>query len=102
MQKNIYNIDFPTETVEEGKVKILVPKLKAFIKTPSEYAPSKAPVFYNPVMELNRDIAVLALQTYQKMLNREISVCEPLTGCGVRGIRFAADVKGVKKVFIND
>jgi tRNA (guanine26-N2/guanine27-N2)-dimethyltransferase len=53
-------------------------------------------------MELNRDIAVLALQTYQKMLNREISVCEPLTGCGVRGIRFAADVKGVKKVFIND
>ena len=102
MQKNIYNIDFPTEIVEEGKVKILVPKLKAFIKTPSEYAPSKAPVFYNPVMELNRDIAVLALQTYQKRLNREISVCEPLAGCGVRGIRFATEVKGVKKVLIND
>jgi tRNA (guanine26-N2/guanine27-N2)-dimethyltransferase len=102
MQKNIYNIDFPTETVEEGKIKILVPKLKAFIKTPSEYAPSKAPVFYNPVMELNRDIAVLALQAYQKRLNREISVCEPLTGSGVRGIRFAAEVKGVKKVLIND
>jgi tRNA (guanine26-N2/guanine27-N2)-dimethyltransferase len=88
--------------VEEGKVKILVPKLGAFVKVPSEYAPSKAPVFYNPVMELNRDIAVLALQTHQKMLNREISVCEPLTGCGVRGIRFATEVKGVKKVVIND
>ncbi|MFZ0965186.1 MAG: tRNA (guanine(10)-N(2))-dimethyltransferase [Candidatus Bathyarchaeia archaeon] len=96
------NIDFPTEIVEEGKVKILVPKLKAFIKTPSEYAPSKAPVFYNPVMELNRDIAVLALQTYQKMLNREISVCEPLASCGIRGIRFATEVKGVQKVLIND
>ncbi len=96
------NIDFPTEIVEEGKVKILVPKLKAFIKLPSDYAPSKAPVFYNPIMELNRDIAVLALQTYQKMLNREISVCEPLASCGIRGIRFATEVKGVQKVLIND
>ena len=77
MEKNNYNIDFPTEIVKEGKINISVPKLKAFIKTPSEYAPSKAPVFYNPVMELNRDLAVLALQTYQKMLNLEISVCEP-------------------------
>jgi tRNA (guanine26-N2/guanine27-N2)-dimethyltransferase len=102
MTKTRANIDFPTEIVEEGKVKILVPELKAFIKTPSEYAPSKAPVFYNPVMELNRDIAVLALQTYQKMLNREISVCEPLASCGIRGIRFATEVKGVQKVLIND
>jgi tRNA (guanine26-N2/guanine27-N2)-dimethyltransferase len=95
-------MDFPTETVQEGKVKILVPKLRAFAKTPSEYAPSKAPVFYNPVMELNRDIAVLALQAYQRTVNRKIIVCEPLTGCGVRGIRFASEVEGVKKVLIND
>jgi tRNA (guanine26-N2/guanine27-N2)-dimethyltransferase len=101
MKKNCA-VGFPTEIVEEGKVKILVPKLKAFVKLPSEYAPSKAPVFYNPVMELNRDMAVLALQAYQKLVNREISVCEPLTGCGVRGIRFATEVKGVKKVLIND
>lgn len=102
MTKTRANIDFPTEIVEEGKVKILVPELKAFIKLPSDYAPSKAPVFYNPVMELNRDLAVLALQTYQKMFNREISVCEPLASCGIRGIRFATEVKGVQKVLIND
>jgi len=100
--KKVQNIEFPTETVKEGKIKILVPKLEAFVKLPSEYAPSKAPVFYNPIMELNRDMAVLALQAYQKMLNRKISVCEPLTSCGVRGIRFAVEVKGVKKVLIND
>ncbi|MEM3673780.1 MAG: tRNA (guanine(10)-N(2))-dimethyltransferase [Candidatus Bathyarchaeia archaeon] len=94
--------DFPTEIVKEGRVKVLVPRLSAFVKEPSEYAPSKAPVFYNPVMELNRDIAVLALQAYQRMVNREICVCEPLTGCGVRGVRFAAEVDGVKKVLIND
>ncbi len=97
-----FNIDFPTEMITEGKVKLLVPKLKAFVKSPSEYAPSKAPVFYNPVMELNRDFAVLALQAYQKMMKREISVCEPLAGCGIRGIRFAIEVKGVQKVLMSD
>jgi tRNA (guanine26-N2/guanine27-N2)-dimethyltransferase len=96
------NIDFPTEIIEEGKIKVLVPKLKAFVKLPSDYAPSKAPVFYNPVMELNRDLAVLALQAYQRTVNHEISVCEPLASCGIRGIRFAKEVKGVQKVLIND
>ncbi len=95
-------IDFPTEIVQEGEVKALVPKLSAFIEKPGEYAPSKAPVFYNPVMELNRDLAVLAVQAYQKMVKHEISICEPLAGCGIRGIRFAKEVKGVKKVVIND
>jgi len=102
MQNEDYTPNFPTETIREGNVKALVPKLQAFIKLPSDYAPSKAPVFYNPVMELNRDLAVLALQAYQKTVNREISVCEPLTGCGLRGIRFAAEVEGVKKVVMND
>jgi tRNA (guanine26-N2/guanine27-N2)-dimethyltransferase len=93
---------FPTETIEEGNVKVLVPKLGAFVKSASEYAPSKAPVFYNPVMELNRDVAVLALQAYQKTVNRKIRVCEPLTGCGLRGIRFATEVKDVKKTIMSD
>lgn len=102
MKKQDGEVDFPTETVIEGQVRVLVPKLSAFVKKPSEYAPSRAPVFYNPVMELNRDIAVLALQAYQQIVNREISICEPLAGCGVRGIRFAMEVEGVKKVVIND
>ena len=102
MKDNHFKMGFPTEIVEEGEVRVLVPKLKAFVKSPSEYAPSKAPVFYNPVMELNRDIAVLALQAYQRTVNREISVCEPLAGCGVRGTRFAVEVDGVKKVVMND
>jgi tRNA (guanine26-N2/guanine27-N2)-dimethyltransferase len=96
------NIGFPTEIVAEGKVKILGPELTAFVKSPSDYAPSKAPVFFNPIMRLNRDIAVLALQAYQNTAKREISVCEPLAGCGVRGIRFATEVEGVKKVVIGD
>lgn len=102
MKDESFKAGFPTEIAQEGEVKVLVPKLRAFVTSPSEYAPSKAPVFYNPVMELNRDIAVLALQAYQRTLNREISACEPLAGCGVRGIRFTVEVEGVKNVVIND
>jgi tRNA (guanine26-N2/guanine27-N2)-dimethyltransferase len=96
------SFDFPTETIKEGKVKVVVPKLAAYVEKPWDYAPSKAPVFYNPTMELNRDLAVLALQTHQKLLGREVSVCEPLTGCGLRGVRFAVEVEGVRRVFLND
>jgi len=102
MEETSPETDFPTEIVKEGNVRLLVPKLKAFVKSPSEYAPSKAPVFYNPVMELNRDIAVLALQAYQRTVDREIVVCEPLAGCGAMGVRFAAEVKGVEKVVMTD
>jgi tRNA (guanine26-N2/guanine27-N2)-dimethyltransferase len=102
MTEKDFKPGFPTEIVEEGRGKFLVPKLAAFVKSPSDYAPSKAPVFYNPVMELNRDIAVLALQAYQRMVNHAVSVCEPLTGCGIRGVRFATEVNSVKKVVIND
>ena len=93
---------FPTETVKEGMISVQVPKLKTLGKEPWECAFSKAPVFYNPRMELNRDLAVLALQTYQRMVKRKLSACEPLTGCGVRGVRLAIEVEDVQKVVIND
>lgn len=96
------SLGFPTETIREGKVAVLVPRLKAFVKTAWEYAPSKAPVFYNPAMELNRDIAVCALQAHQRLMKHELVVCEPLSGCGVRGIRLANEVDGIQKVVVND
>jgi tRNA (guanine26-N2/guanine27-N2)-dimethyltransferase len=96
------NCRFPTEIITEGKVKLIVPKLSAYTEKKSDYAPSKAPVFYNPIMELNRDLAVLALQAHQKTLGRRVSVSEPLTGCGLRGARFAMEVKDIKKVVLND
>ncbi|MDH5437451.1 MAG: tRNA (guanine(10)-N(2))-dimethyltransferase [Candidatus Bathyarchaeota archaeon] len=96
------SIDFPTEVVREGKTSIVVPRLEAYVKEVWEYAPSKAPVFYNPAMELNRDVAVLALQTYQRTVSKEISVCEPLAGCGIRGVRFAIEVEGIRKLVLND
>jgi len=93
---------FLTEVVKEGNVSAVVPRLEVYAKGLWEYIPSKAPVFYNPLMELNRDIAVLALQAYQKIQGKRLLVCEPLTGCGIRGLRFAAEVEGVQKVVLSD
>ena len=76
--KEAYVADFPSEIIKEGKVQVSVPKLEAYGVVPSDYAPSKAPVFYNPVMEFNRDLTVLAFKAYQHMVNHEISICEPL------------------------
>jgi len=98
----IYKMDFPTVIAREGNVKFLIPDLKAFTLLRSDYAPSMAPVFYNPVMEFNRDVSVLALRVYQRLVNHEISACDPLTGCGIRGIRYATEVKNVRKIVMND
>ena len=88
-EKTPYVADFPSEVITEGKAQMLVPNLKAYNVSPSDYAPSKAPVFYNPVMEFNRDLTVLAFRAYQKMVAHEIRICEPLTSQGIRGIRYA-------------
>ena len=102
MASDEYTPDFPSETIREGKIQMLVPKLSAYGVVPQDWAPSRAPVFYNPVMEFNRDLTVLAFQAYQRMVNHEISICDPLTAQGIRGIRFASEVEGVKRVLISD
>jgi len=93
---------FPTETIAEGKVRVQVPKLSAYGVCPSDYAPSKAPVFFNPVMEFNRDLTILALRSYQQTIKKEISICEPLTATGIRGLRFATEISEVKTVICGD
>jgi tRNA (guanine26-N2/guanine27-N2)-dimethyltransferase len=102
MAQTDYVPDFPSEIIKEGKIQVLVPKLESYGVKPSDYAPSRAPVFYNPVMEFNRDLTVLAFQAYQRIVNHEISICEPLTSQGIRGVRFAAEIEGVKKVLVSD
>ena len=83
-----YNI----KTVEEGLTKIQFPE---FDKISSD-----APVFYNPHMELNRDISILALQTFQKQENQDI--CDLFGGSGIRGVRYKNEINGAGHVFIND
>lgn len=92
---------FPTETMNEGSASILVPRLSLYMLG-HQYVPSLAPVFYNPRMRLNRDIAVLTLRAFKRRRADDISVAEPLAGSGIRGIRFAKEVPGIEKVAMND
>lgn len=72
--------------IREGKVRILQEK----------------GVFYNSLAELNRDISVSALQVFQKQSKLILNVCDALTATGIRGIRYAKEVKGIKEVILND
>lgn len=86
--------EYKIKTVKEGLTKIQFPE---FDKISSD-----APVFYNPHMELNRDISILALQTFQKQEDRDINICDLFGGSGIRGVRYKNEIDGVGHVFIND
>ena len=92
---------FQTETVSEGRASITVPELSLYSKT-GQYVPSLAPVFYNPRMKLNRDIAVLVLRAFQRGVSHPARVAEPLAGCGIRGIRYCKEVPEIETAFLND
>jgi tRNA (guanine26-N2/guanine27-N2)-dimethyltransferase len=96
------NFNYQTETVTEGSLHFVVPKIAVYgIKGYSE--PSiKAPVFYNPKMSLNRDLAIVVLLAYYKSINEKLRVCEPMAGTGVRGLRFAALSEAVMEVVLGD
>ena len=86
--------EYKTKTIEEGLTKIEFPE---FDKISSD-----APVFYNPHMELNRDLSILAIQVFQKEEGREIDICDLFGGSGIRGIRYKNEIDGVNEVSIND
>ncbi len=81
------------QTIHEGKAKIKV----ELVKIPSK----KMEVFYNPVMKLNRDIAVLLLTSVEK---KDMRIADPLAGSGIRSIRFLLELKKskIKTISIND
>jgi tRNA (guanine26-N2/guanine27-N2)-dimethyltransferase len=90
-----------TQIITEGITKLEVPELERFRTPAGDYAPSLTQVFYNPLMELCRDISVSALQVLADELG-SIRICDPLAGVGARGLRYAKEVRGVAKVVVND
>jgi len=78
--------------IQEGKIKINVPEGRIY----------DVSVFYNEEGELNRDISVSSLQVFQKEFKSKITVCDALSASGVRGLRYAKEVSGIKKVVLND
>lgn len=86
--------EYKIVSIEEGLTKIEFPEY--------EKVSSAAPVFYNPHMELNRDLSILAIQTFQKEQDREINICDLFGGSGIRGVRYKNEIDGVGEVSIND
>tara|TARA_Y100000294_G_scaffold174977_1_gene194092 strand:+ start:2694 stop:3809 length:1116 start_codon:yes stop_codon:yes gene_type:complete len=74
--------------IKEGSAEIYVPSQKKISK--------KLPVFYNPIMKLNRDMTILLLRQFPAM-----NLCDPLAGTGIRAIRFAKELK-YKSIVAND
>ena len=59
------------------------------------------PVFYNPLMKLNRDISILLLNALDK---KDMTIADPLAGSGVRAIRFLKELNNgiIREMHIND
>jgi tRNA (guanine26-N2/guanine27-N2)-dimethyltransferase len=96
------NLGYPTEIIQEGKARIVVPKLDETSGDPIQQLRSEAPVFYNPDMKTNRDTAVLMLRVHQEKTIHPVKICEPMAGCGVRGIRFLLETYKIEKVVLGD
>ena len=96
------NFNYQTETVVEGSLQFVVPKLDVYGVKGYREPSIKAPVFYNPKMSLNRDLAIVVLLTHYKSINNKLRVCEPMAGTGVRGLRFAALSEAVTDVVLGD
>lgn len=86
-----------TKIIKEGNTEVFVP-------VPDEnhnYPPSSTPVFYNPKMELCRDINIACISTFSKGQN--LSYIDTLAATGIMGIRVANEVRdGIFDVTIND
>ncbi len=70
----------------EGRTRFLAADVDYY--SPRKGQPTaRMPVFYNPRMQLNRDLSVLILAAVAARSRLEI-LCEPLAGCGVRTLRY--------------
>lgn len=94
-------IDFEMKIVIEGKTRLEIPDPESFRAESGDYVPSLAEVFYNPRMELCRDISVAVAQVAERRIGR-LKMCDPLSGVGVRGIRYLKEVSEVSRGVLND
>ena len=85
---NVYNL------IEEGTTKILTP-----ISNKSDKIISNVPVFFNPIMELNRDISIAVTAVFVNRLIEKKNIClsdiryaDALAASGVRGVRIANEI----------
>ena len=85
----------------EGRAILCLPDPERYKRENGVYEPAWAPVFYNPVMVENRDIAIAFLRWVSQSRTLRL-VVDPLASTGVRGIRIALEVPQVSQVIMSD
>ena len=88
-----------TTQIKEGTTRLFVYPVKTTKKGPG--SKQKQP-FYNPAMELNRDLSVVMGQWYVDSMVDSVEFLDGLAASGIRGIRLACEVDGDFLVTIND
>ena len=88
-----------TELVKEGTTEIFVFQQKTSTKGPG--ARDLEP-FYNPSMELNRDLSILVNQWLLNKNEKHVHLLDGLAASGIRGVRLAHELEGDFDVTIND
>ena len=81
------------DKIKEGSSEVYVYK--------QEKVSKDLPVFYNPLMKLNRDISIILLNSIDK---NNMQIALPLAASGIRGIRFLLELKKnkIKNITFND
>ena len=80
--------------ITEGKAKINVENPEKISK--------KLRVFYNPVMKLNRDVAIKILKIHANKTS-PLRIALPLAGSGIRGVRFLLEApEALNHISFND
>ncbi|MBI2564394.1 tRNA (guanine(10)-N(2))-dimethyltransferase [Candidatus Woesearchaeota archaeon] len=67
----------------------------------SEKISKSMPVFYNPVMEFQRNLALLILKCWEK---NDLCIADPLAGSGIRSLRMLKELPEhkISSILIND
>ena len=81
----------------ENKVRTLRGRKQA-----NEVNENPGSVFYNPAQEFNRDISIIAIKNYQRLINKPIDVLEALTGTGIRTVRYIKEIPNLNQMISND
>jgi tRNA (guanine26-N2/guanine27-N2)-dimethyltransferase len=76
-------------------------RIKIKAELPEKDVNKKMEVFYNPLMKSNRNISILLLNSIE---NKDLNIALPLTGSGIRGLRFLKELKEekIETLFVND
>lgn len=88
------------QQITEGSTNVFVPKQQTKKKGPGK---KQGLAFYNPAMELNRDVSIAVVQwLISSAKNKHFSLLDGLASTGIRGFRFCNELSGRFDVTIND